>query len=677
VTTQLLFTSLSNLRANCLTSINDTFLEEFFFRILINPDKCKLLKTHHDILSNNKLTITDTNTISVSNSPTWASNAKNRADRWLSITSDNMLCRVLLVNETKKHGTCISFSIKDRPQTFSDNYGRDFLTSYKNAWDMSVQSIEMTSSIKSSLYNDFEIIGFPTNSNTDFLRFEGSSAFLSFYIPLVLMSKNLSLSPFVAFAGAYSEVTGMVEPVSGIDLKLQAACNYGIKVLFIHEQNYNKLCNSNNSATEVIPYSSGTPNSVACEILEHLSSIEPRYPGKMYSKHIFLAMQKELISIDRTLMDCSRDIYSRDPGRVESTFHKILECKEKLEVCNQANGERYINILILLLTYYNNIANFNNAQTVVESLLEYNSSTINPEQVLRFKNLHAISYQDTFQINKSNTILIKAIENCTEFKKKTEDNSILCKIKERESQLKRTLAQNLAYSGKSKQALHEFKVIGKLESESDDVRFFNYLLHAICDLNNKQEWESIKKDRSLFKESRITEYHGSVFDIHSHVKGFLVFESISDCCVMLDSLPLDSSLLFRRLKTHAKDPYAGLVLRCIGLMHEKIYHSSNDSNSYSMALSFYNLASKTFSANKSVFCSIQHALSLAYSATISKDTGIASASIDLLKETLAATTCTNESSVWLSLKEIVLTHENDVLNSCNQFKLLLKRFQWW
>ena len=677
MTTHLLFSSISNLRAACLTHANDTFLEEFLFRILVSPDKCNLLKTHHDILSNNKLTITNTNTISVSNSPAWASNAKNRADRWLSVNSVDMLCRVLLVNETNDRGTCITFSIKDRLHAFSDNYGRDFLTSYKNAWDMSVQSIEITSSIRSSLYNDFEIIGFPTNSNANFLHFNGSSAFLSFYIPLVLMSKSLSLSPFVAFAGAYSEVTGMIEPVNEIELKLQAACEYGIKVLFIHEYNYNELSNSNDFAIELIPYRSGTAGSVSCEILEHLSSLETRYPGKMYSKHIFLAMQKELISIDRTLIDCRRDVHSRDPGRVESTYQKILESKEKLEACNQETSERYINILILLLTYYNNTANYDKAHTVVELLLEYNSSTISPEQVLRIQNLHAISYQDTFRINKSNAILVKAINNCTEFKEKTQDNSILCKIEEKEIQMKRTLAQNLAYLGKSKQALQEFKTIGKLESESSDVRFYNYLLHAICDLNNKQEWELIKENRPLFKHNTITEDHGSIFDIHSHMKGFLVFESTSDCIVMLNSLPLDSSLLFRKLKTHAEDAYVGLVLRCIGLMHERIYHSSNDSSDYSMALSFYDLASKAFSANKSIFCSIQYSLSLAYSATLSKNTKIAFEAIDLLKIILSETSYTNESSIWLNLKEIVLIQENDVLNSCDQFKLLLKRFQWW
>jgi len=666
-----IFDSIKDLHRKCLTLPDEYQQEELLFRILINPSNKLLYKKYNDVFD-----FPPTTDICVNdNYPNWAKKAKRRADRWLSISSNTTLCRILLVNKKGLKGTCLTFSIKNNSDSFDINYARDFLETYKIAWHESAKFITNNPISIKNLYNSFEVIGFPESLNTSSLRFKGSSAFLSFFIPLVMMGNKIPLSPLIAFAGAYSEQTGLVEPVDKAKLKVRTAQEYGMQLIFIHEDNFKDIAEKQYPAVKIIPYHTNKPTKVAEEILAKLSELANDYPGTMQSEHqMNLFLKDQLEPIGRALSECESDIHSGDRKKADSTLTKLVDCKKWLQNNNLNDSNEYLKTLMLLFKFYSNRANDEETSIINTELTKILNSK---HEIIDHENQTASSFLDTFQVEKSNHILQQAIMKCNEISRNSELNGTIERVDKQRNELRRTLAQNRAYSGDSLEALQLLESIGKLDSQSYDNRYYNYLTHAICDLNDVNEWEKLKNERPILKLPEIINTYIGIYDVHTHIKGYLVFGSIEQCRTFLNSLPIQREPLFRKLHTTTpQDPYAGLVFRCIGLLYEKMYQSSNDQKDYQKALEFYNHAKNNFLDN-SVFSSVQHSNTIAHIASLTHDLDLAYEALELLQKTIKKFNPNVNEVIWKKLTSISTANKTNSLESCNQLKILLKRFQWW
>lgn len=675
----------------CLALPSDAPLEELLFRILVHPRKDGLLKKNRDVLQasfssfpnieerlqGNGLFCEDLwYKKKALNAPTWFKQTIIRARQWFGCDNTEMLFRVFYVQEcAEPWGICLTYRVGQKLDVFPECYSEDFLETYRYAWHCSSRNIRgcgMDWHI--AKYNTFTLLGGSAKSVLPVSRVEGRSAFLSFLVPLICMAQQVKLSPRFCFMGALREDTKHVDPVDHVRLKVQAAYEYGMKVVFLHEGNRSEI-KEKDFPMEFIFYDHDEPEAVTNGIIERIRSMSERYPGTLSSPHHCVHVDQTINRLGHRLKKCYVDVHSRD--RMHTAFNELIEIRDGLEDLGQQGSTAYTDCLLLIQNYYNHIGNQKEATRLREKVTEL-KDRMSPEQQIRWLNIQSVTHQDSFLIEEADKLLREARRICMITVHEGVPEETDQRLRDLRLEVLRTLAQNCAYARKPHIALSMIARLGKLPTDQRRNRFINYWTHAACDMEDKQAWKSIIQQRPLFNQSCITDDHEGIYDVHAHVKGFLVFENHQRCEDILRTVYDGSSSFSYMIKAPSSDPaMMGIILQCIGMVHERLFLDTESDEHRRHAAHCYEKSYEVRANTGDLINLVLGANALAHYARLLRDNTIAEEARQLLAETTRDYPFYDgrEYSLWAAFRKVI--EEEDPLSFCMELNRTLKRFQWW
>lgn len=591
-------------------------------------------------------------------------NAFGMIRKYYGGSEDGLPVRLSFIQDKDDRGVMLTAIIEDnlsmeKPQHFDSSFERAFKVAHADA-----ASIVTKGAFKPTRYcSQYLLIN--QAQSTKLPGIKGTSAYLSYLIPLLAHNKGEKLPTRVLFTGACPDQNGNVQKVAGINEKCKAAYRRGMKYVFVHEDNFDEL-ESREGIPEVIQYYNGTPEEVSDQIFEYMKEhIIPVEHPYIADKHFaFTQLMEDRDKAIDDILKLSKSILDRN--MMDDVYDDAQKLYERTNRRGIDDTEFEIEYRLLVCDYFNHKGNQDAPEYLEAMEIIDSKKNTHPEHYARAINKWSVGYHDVF---------------CPEHAEKELETILKEHLKdETRGKIYGTRGQGFAYMKKYESA--EFflkKSHDVMGDQADTKRKLNYLVHLACDSGNRGLWEEVQDEDPSLNCSHPT-LDVSIYNLHPRIKGVYIFGDLEEKIHL-------SNILEKKCYWKSKDEtYKATVKQLAGLLNGYLYAETGIEAYKEKAVHFFNAAVEIFSTESGLLNDNLHICAKGNLALLLDDEIKANEALTLLRDIVTNKYATKLRShefdcsrIWNGIKELC-SSSYDEISSLERIKCytdMLRVFQWW
>ena len=535
--------------------------------------------------------------------------AIQRALRWLgfSHTDDpKPIVRVLTSysnnsydSEKSIQGSCFSFEIEsdvssDRQMSSLEELSSGFVEIIEKAESHAAKLVDPLWSLNK--FSRFKLIREEEYSSP--ITLSGRSGYLAFLVAHYFRLMGKRISPYVAFSGALDINSDCVQDVDCIGDKLQAACEAGIRCIFLSKSDIVNSLDDIPHYLTVLPYPKCVNANSLNEVLEKSNKFLPDdYSDELSGKYRTAKNNMNLIiRVQENLKDALEEV--GNPEKSRKSVSKAIQEYDMLKECGIDDAISKMRFNLVLLSDANNRGASGEATKFwveIDKLREAYSSVTDELDVelIAAQNRRGITFTDLCYYDKAENQYCDLIDRYESELLHKNQSEILKQM----ASLYGSIGQLYAYIGSNESRVEAMKYFYKAidlfkDKPAEKNREWNYLGNLACDMGRKigsDLWKEVITNRPALGMKEALAEPGKLYTQILQIKGKYIFSTPKDIESFLKDWEHRNPTELLGVGDRECVEYC-FILQGIGMLHERLIIDSPNSIQREEALKYYEKA---------------------------------------------------------------------------------------